>query len=140
MSPVTLVEEFLDDILRKSYRNAQSGILSAVHYVEEQDVLDQLRKEVVGETLDVHIAKFLDMDAAADRVSKKLLTSSSLMAPVVTFVQRKSDTAIADKGTEFTKASKMEPVIATEIYGDIVEELPSQYDSGSEEPNSRRSS
>lgn len=50
-------------------------------------MLDQLRKDVIGETLDTQVARFFDTDAAADRCSKKLLVLCPFEAPVVIFVR-----------------------------------------------------
>lgn len=47
----TLVEEFLDNILRASYLNAQSGIRSVLYNFVEQVMLNRLRKDVIGQTL-----------------------------------------------------------------------------------------
>lgn len=84
----TFVEEPLDKILSTVYHNDQSGILPVGYNVVEQAMWDQLCKIVIGKSLDAHIAKFLDNKAAADRPSKKLLASSSSLAPVTTFLQR----------------------------------------------------
>lgn len=43
-----------------------------VHIVVEQAILDLLRKDVIGKTLDAHIAKPFDTDAVPDRLSKSL--------------------------------------------------------------------
>lgn len=72
----------------------------------EQILLDLLPKDVIGDTLEAHIAKFLDTDEFTDRVQKKLLTSSSFMASIATYVHRKTNTAIADRNIVFTKTSK----------------------------------
>lgn len=69
-------------------------------------------------------SKILDTDAAIDRISNKLLTWSTFMAPIGTFVQCKMDKDIADKKTEFAKASKREPVAAAEVYGNFIKEPP----------------
>lgn len=60
-----MVEESLDDNLRTSFQNAQSGIRSLVYNVVEQVVLDMQRKDAIGETVYIQIAKFFDSDAAA---------------------------------------------------------------------------
>lgn len=86
---MALVQESLDDILRPSYNNARSEIRLVVNNVLEQVRLDLLRKAVLCEMLDAYIAKFIDTDAAADRLWKKLLTSSSFMVPIATFVRLK---------------------------------------------------
>lgn len=48
-------------------------------------------------------AKFLDINADFDRLSKELLISSSFMAPVAKFVQCKTDTALKDTNTVIAK-------------------------------------
>lgn len=45
----------------------------------EQIMLNPLPKGDIGETLDAHTAKRLDIDAAADELFNKLLTLSSFM-------------------------------------------------------------
>lgn len=135
-----LVEGSLDGPLRPTYHITQSVIRLVVYNVAELVMWDQLRKDVIRETLDATTAKPFDTDTAVDRLSKKLLTSSSFMVPITTFLQRRIDTAIADKFTVLKKATKMKPMAAMEQYGDTIEEPPSRLDSGSEEPHRRRSS
>lgn len=60
-----------------------------MYNVREQVMLYLLRKDVMGETLEAHISKSFDTYAAADRLLKKDLTSSSFMALIATFVRRK---------------------------------------------------
>lgn len=129
---VTLVEEALDDILRMSYHNAQSRICSVVYGVLRHVMLHLLRKNVIGETVHAYVSKVFAPDAAADKFLKHLQTSSSFMAPTATFAQRKTHTSIVNKNTLFAKASKIEPVVAMEVNGNIIEELPSQPYAGSE--------
>lgn len=71
------------------YQSCKSG-LSKVHF-------DLLREGVMRDKLDAHIAKFFDPDAAADRLSKRSLTSSKPMGPIAIFARGKTDTAIEDK-------------------------------------------
>lgn len=130
----------MDDTLYLSYHKAQSGIRSVLYNVMEQEILDLLRKKVIGETLNAGIAKFFDTDAAPVRLSKKLLTSSSFMALITTFVRRKTDSAIADQKCRLAMASKKEAVPDLEAYDDIIETPPSRSDSGSEEPQHSRPS
>lgn len=135
-----VANELVDDILCTIYHNSQSGIFSVVNNVLGQVKLDRLSKEVIGETPNAYIAKSFDMDAAADSLSKKRLSSSSYTGQIATFVQRKTDTAIAAMKPGFTKASKMKLVAATDIYGDNIGGLQSCLDLESEEPHRRRSS
>lgn len=60
-------------------------------------MLDMLREDVFGETLDAHKAKVPDKDAADDWFSKGVLTTSSFMGSVSTYVRRETDTAMNDK-------------------------------------------
>lgn len=85
---LTIIEDLLDDILRKSIHNAQVGITSVMYDIDEQVVVELLHKDVDGDTLDAHIAKFFDIDAAADWLSKNLLTSRLFMASMATFLKR----------------------------------------------------
>lgn len=101
----TLVEGSLDDILPTSFHSAQSGTRQVVYNVMEQIIPDELSEVVIG-YLDAHIAKILDTYATADRVLKKLLTSSIFMAQIATSVQRNSDTTTADQKRVIAKASK----------------------------------
>lgn len=110
-----LVEGSLDDIPCTSYCNAQSGIRSVVYRVLEQVMLDLLRKDVIEETMDAHIAKVLNTYAAADEISEKLLTSSSFIAPITTFVPYKTNLFIVDQNTVFAKASQRKPWAALEV-------------------------
>lgn len=88
-----------------------------------------MRKDVIGESVNVHAAKCIDTDAATDRISKKFLARSSFkVAPVGTFVQLKTDIPIADKNTLFAKASTMDPVAAMIVHSDVIEGLPGESD------------
>lgn len=135
-----LVEESLYDILRPMYHNTQNGFRSVLYSLSEHVMLDLLRKDSIGENVNALIAKFSDTDADTDRLSKKFLTSTSSMASRATIVRRKTDSAIAGENTEMAEATKKESMEATEAYGDIIEEPPSQSDTRSEEPHGSRSS
>lgn len=54
----TMFEASLEDILSTSIHNVWRGFQSAVLNVVEHFMLDQLRKDVIGEVLDPHIARF----------------------------------------------------------------------------------
>lgn len=86
-----MVEKALDEVLRKTFHNGQSGVGSVVYNVVEQIMLDLLFKDVIGECFDAHIAKAVDMDEAAEGFWSRLLSSSSLMAPIATFIRQKTD-------------------------------------------------
>lgn len=74
--------------------NAQSGIRCFVYNGAEQAMLDLLHKEVIRESLDAHKEKLFDTNVAANRLSQRLLISKSFMAPIATFLRRKSDTTM----------------------------------------------
>lgn len=83
-----MVEDLLDDILRAPFHNAQALIQSGIYNVFEQMRVDLLPKEVVEETLNAHIAKLVDNDAAANEFLKRWLASCSLLVLTATFVRR----------------------------------------------------
>lgn len=85
----TMVEEALNEALCRTSHNAQSGVQSVVCKVFEQVMLDSLCEKVIGETLNAHIGKLFDRYEAAEGRSKKLLTSTSFIAPIATFLRRK---------------------------------------------------
>lgn len=85
----SMVEEAFVNILRSLFYKAPSGIRSVVYNVAEPIMLDLIWKEVVGKILGTHITKFFDSDEAAPGSLKRLITSSSLTAPVATYVGRK---------------------------------------------------
>lgn len=62
---VTTVEEALDDFLRKTLCNARSGVRSVIYNVVKQSMLDLLCQDIIGETLDAHMAMYFDTDAGA---------------------------------------------------------------------------
>lgn len=94
---------------------------SVVYNIVQQVMLDLLRKEVICKTLNAHFAKFFNREAATYRPSRKILTLSSIMAPVVPFVRRSTDSAIADRGNVASKASKSEQVSTNEMYIDVMD-------------------
>lgn len=61
---LSTVGESLNDFIGTSFYNTQSIIWSVIYNVVEQVVLDLLRKNVIAETIDLHIAKILDSDGA----------------------------------------------------------------------------
>lgn len=117
----TLVAESLDTILRNSYNKAWSGIRSVEYNVRKQLLLDSLREEVIAETLEPHVRKYFDNDAAADRLSKKLLTSRAFVVPIATLVRHRTDSAIACQNTVIGRESKDEPLSARAAHEDIFE-------------------
>lgn len=118
---MALVQESLDDSIRMSYHNAQSVIHLVEYSVMEPVLLDLLCNDVIDEIVGAHKAKCFYTDAAADRLSKELPTSSSFMVPIATFEQRKTDSAIVDRNIVLAMASKKEHVAATETLDDLSE-------------------
>lgn len=53
----TVIEEWLDDILRMTFHSGQSGIRSLVFNIAEQMMWDLLLQNEVWETLNAHISK-----------------------------------------------------------------------------------
>lgn len=130
----------MENILRALYYNAKSRTRLVLYNIAEQGVLHLLKKNITGKTLDVQIAKLFDMVADSNRLSNRVLTLSSFMVPIATFVQRTTDPAIAGKIKIFAILSKIESQGATEVYSNIIKELTSRLDSESKEPDFRRSS
>lgn len=85
-----MVEESLEDKLQTMLHSAQSCIRSVVYNVAEKGMLGLLREEVIDDTQEAHIANFLNTIVAGDKLPKRVLTSSSIMAPIARFVRRKT--------------------------------------------------
>lgn len=92
-----MIKEWLNNILRTSFHNAQSSIRSVVYNVFEPAMLNLLGQDVIDETLDAQIAKFFDTDAATEGLSKRLLTWSSFMEPIGTLDRRKTNKVMEEK-------------------------------------------
>lgn len=60
-------------------------------------MVDLLRNEVIEKTFDAHVAKFFDINAAAEVLSKLILASSLFVQPFATFVWLKTDTEMDEK-------------------------------------------
>lgn len=67
----TMVEEIMDDVLRKALHKAHSGVGSVVYNVLEQVKCDRFRKDFIRETKKAHIAKNFDTDAVTAGFSKR---------------------------------------------------------------------
>lgn len=134
-----LVEELLDDILRTSYNNTPRGICLVVSIVVEQVVLDVLREEVIGKTLDVHPAKPFDANGSNDKLFKNILTLRTFMERIATFVHRETYSATANQNSEVAKTSTMDLVAATDAYRNNIASSPSRSNLASEEPQNSRS-
>lgn len=52
------------------------------------------------------MARYFDTNAASEGFSKRLLTSSSSMAPIAVFVRRKTDTTMQNKKYSVVNVSK----------------------------------
>lgn len=70
-----MVKEVLNEIVRMLVHSWQSRLSSVLYIVEELVILDLLRKALIGERLEEHMAKFLDTEAAAEEMWKRLLAS-----------------------------------------------------------------
>lgn len=55
----TMVQESLDDILQTLFHHAKSGIRSALYNSVELQIMEPLRKDLIGELVDAHVAVFL---------------------------------------------------------------------------------
>lgn len=53
--------------------------------------------DVIGETLDAHMAKFFETDGAGEELPRKVLSLDSFMVPIATFARRKADTVMEEK-------------------------------------------
>lgn len=133
------MEELLDDIFWKSLHNAQSGTRSVVYNFVDRAMLDLLRKDIIGETLDARIAKIFDTKAAADKFSKKLFTSTSFVARIGTFLRHKTDINMQHK--EYSSVfSLKDQTDAVETYSDVGKSPTSRSNSRDEELPLRNSS
>lgn len=92
----SMVGEALNDVLLKTSHNAERCVRSIVYNTVEQVMLDLLSKDFIGETLDAHTAKYLNTNEAAEGLSKRLLTSNSVLPPIATFVRRTTDKAMKE--------------------------------------------
>lgn len=135
----TIFEGALDEILRKTPHNVQSGVQSVLYNFVEQVNIDLLLKDLIGDTLDAHIMNKFNAYVAAEGLSKSLLTSSSLMAPIATLVRRNAYTVMNNMEDSVFNASKelMNPV---ELYEDGRASPPSRLESLTEEIPRRNSS
>lgn len=133
----TMVQKSLDDILRTSFHNTQSGMRSVFYNVVEKFMLDPLRKDVFGQMLDAHIAKSLDTDTAAEGFSRRFLASNLFMAPIATFLKCKTETVV-DKQYSVTYAPKGQMDTMTTLNDDS-KARPSHSNPGDDEVPRRKS-
>lgn len=61
---VIMVEESLENVLRTLLCNGQNHIWGDVYSVVEQVLVDLFRKEIIEETWDTHMVRYLDSYAA----------------------------------------------------------------------------
>lgn len=99
--------------------------------------MDLLRREAIGQSPNTRIGKFFE---AADKLSKKFLTSSSFMALIATFVQRITESTIDDQNIVLINWSKMEHVAIKGADEEIIEQEQCRSDLGSKEPHHSSSS
>lgn len=67
--------------------------------------------------MDAHITKLFDTCAASKEFSKSMLTSSSFMAPITTFVRRTTNTSMYENKYSVAYASK-EPMDTVQTCND----------------------
>lgn len=104
-----MVEEMSEHMLWTSYHKAQSDIRSVVYKVVEKVMIDLLRKDATRNTIEAHIVKFLETKIVAEKFSKKLLTSSTVVVLILMFARHKIDTVIVTKGKESDLTTKQKP-------------------------------
>lgn len=86
-----MVGETSDQVQRRLFSKVQISVQSYDYQVILEVVLNMLRKDAIGETLEVHTAKNVDTDAAAKEWLKKLPALASFVAPVATPLRREAD-------------------------------------------------
>lgn len=80
---VKMIVKLLDDKLHSCYTNAQSGIRPVAFNVFSLVMLDLPNITVIGETLELSIAAFLESEAATDRFGEQCLATSIFISPIV---------------------------------------------------------
>lgn len=74
----------MDDIMSTSFQNAQCSLPSILYnilgQVDDQFMLNLLRKNIMGEKFDQQIKTFFDTDASSEGLSKRLPASNSSIA------------------------------------------------------------
>lgn len=74
----TLVVDFLNHILQCGYEKWKTGVHSVVNSVVEQLLFDWLRREVMDDILEKHIANYFDSSDATNKSGGKLLCTNAL--------------------------------------------------------------
>lgn len=69
-----MVEYVLDDVLRKTVHSAQCGNQSVLYNDVEQIMLHLSRQHVIEETVNAYIAKYFNIYADAEGLSKMFST------------------------------------------------------------------
>lgn len=111
------IQEGLDDVQHITFHNAQSRVGLVIYNVLQQEMLDLSRKQVIEEMLGVHTVKSSDTNEAAEGLSKSLLTSTSFIAPIATFVLLKTDLAM--EGQKYIAAvGAVEPEDTIQMFDD----------------------
>lgn len=64
---------------------------SVIYSAIEQVLLNLLRRDVIGETLDMHLCTCFNSWEAADRAGGKLLSTNFSRAPIAAFIQGKTE-------------------------------------------------
>lgn len=73
------------------------GIIRTVVYgVAEQVLLDLIFQNLLGETMNKRISKYLEAGKAAKMSSGQLLANQAFMTPIATFVQRKATKSVTN--------------------------------------------
>lgn len=72
----------------------------------DQVLLDRLCNDFLADTLVAYIAELFDIDEAANRLLKRVLTSTIFMAPTGTGMSGKTDTAMEERKCNTTFVMK----------------------------------
>lgn len=86
----SLVDEALDHVFQSATLSAQGRILPALYDLVEKELLHLIRQDVLVETPDKRISKYIEVRKAVETFSNKLMGNLAFMKPVATFVQRKA--------------------------------------------------
>lgn len=131
-----MLKETLDDVQCKALHIVQSSFPSVLYNIVELVIWDLFRGEVLGETLNAHIAKLFATDEVTAKLLKRLFYSTFFMAPIANFVKRKMNTAMKEKKYSATVAPKGPVNIVTTFEVDSASP-PSKSDSEGEAMQTR---
>lgn len=135
----SMIKEWPYNILRKLLHNAQSGIRSVEYNTVEQVMWDLQCENIFREILGTHPSELFDTNAAANMLSKRLLTSITIMAPIATCARRKTDTAMEQKKCSTAFAMK-DTIYTAEPCHEVDESSPSHSGCVSDKQLCRESS